>query len=73
MHLHLHGHAPLHCESQIALRNDEDDDNSDDSNENEYENPAVNHFISNQLRHNMSQNSLESDTGINLKILNSRK
>ncbi|XP_075587458.1 sodium- and chloride-dependent glycine transporter 1 [Dermatophagoides farinae] len=73
LHLHLHGHAPLHCESQIALRNDEDDDNSDDSNENEYENPAVNHFISNQLRHNMSQNSLESDTGINLKILNSRK
>lgn len=70
-HLKLHLHsAPPHCESQIALRNDEDDDNSSNS-----DSPYIGHSAShynNALRHNLSQMSFESDTGINLKIMNSR-
>lgn len=87
-HLSLHrNNPPPHCDSQVALKNDDDDDDNSsnsDIHEGAYMNRGQNIHRSNgnhhhnntyiaEFRRNQSRNSFDSDTGIHLNMLNSKK
>ena len=67
--LHLNLHVPTHCESQVALKeneecNDENDSSQSDSLENVYINGTSSHYTAPGFRTNLSFDM--SDSGLNM-------